>query len=457
MLALGAALSSVAEAGVSIPECAKMDAWVVNARSSPMWSPNDIGSRTSITGHLFGEEATRLFGAPVLQWTVDDAAAVRKAMIECRRANKDRGVGDAYGFLQSQINSRLSNYLKNMVEARAAVDTALDGLQAAPASAPLLRFYTLMSKASDKASYGRMNAAANQLGAQARTAGPLVRALRDMPAEEIRTRIEPQGAKRADAMRQAVGDDLVASIAGIPASGRGLDQIAKARVEFPKAYGGVLESGQMAAVQKALVDRKHAIGEEIVAITVKQIGQSSQGADAFDDLERRMNVAILPALDAGHSDAILKAAGTRREEVSRILMARMEDNLEGLDETQASIDAIDRQVMPWVKSLPVGTEAMKTKLTELAIARRSEILEEVEEDESGDLEERVYQSDNGHLKLEFVDDERVFASTGGQTVAGTYTQEKDGRIVLTLDGQSKVVNREGRRIEGWMASLLRTK
>ncbi|MCO5119289.1 MAG: hypothetical protein M9951_06600 [Burkholderiaceae bacterium] len=458
VLALGVVMSPVgAEAAVSIPGCAQMDAWAANAESSPMWSPNDIGSRKSITGHLFSDEATRLFGAPVLQWTVDDAAAVRRAMIDCRRANKDRGVGKSYNFLQSQISSRLSNYLKDLAEARAAIDSALDGLQAVPASAPLLRFYTLMSKASDKAAYGRMNEAANQLGAQSRTARPLVMALRDMPTEEIRASVEPQGAERADAMRQAVTDDLVASVAGIPASGRGLEQIARAQTDFPKSYGEVLSAEQMAAIQKALAERKRAIGEEIVAITVKQIGQSSQGADAFDDLERRMNVAILPALEAKHSEAILAAARARREEVTGILLARMEDNLKGLDDTQASIDAIDREVMPWIGSLPAGTEAMKAKLTDRATARRAEILEEVEDDESGDLEKRVYQSDNGQTKLEFVDDDRVFATAHGQTVAGTYTQEKDGRIVLTLDGQSRVVKREGQRIKGWTTPLLRVK
>src|SRR5690606_16606509 len=151
------------------------------------------------------------------------------------------------------------------------------------------------------------------------------------------------------------------------------------------------------------------------------------------------------------------AVRARREEVAGILTARMKDQLKGLDETQASIDAIDREVLPWLKSLPAGTEAMKAQLTELATARRAAILEEVEDDESGSLKGRVYQADDGDAKLEFVDKERVFASIGGQTAAGTYTQEKDGRIVLTVNGQSQVVQREGRRIVGWMSPMLRTK
>src|SRR5690606_24260370 len=86
ILAIGVLLPSGAGAEVSIPDCATMDAWAIQAPGAPMWSPNDIGSRTSITGHLFSEEATQLFGAPALEWTVDDAAAVRAAMLECRRA-----------------------------------------------------------------------------------------------------------------------------------------------------------------------------------------------------------------------------------------------------------------------------------------------------------------------------------------------------------------------------------
>ena len=457
ILALGALLPTAAHAEVTIPGCADMDRWATSAQGAPMWSPNEIGSRTSITGHLFTEDATRLFGAPVLDWTVEEAGVVRKAMLDCRKASKDRDLGKAYNYLQSQISSRLSNCLKGLGEGRAAIDKALEGLGAAPASAPLLRFYTLMSKASDKASYDQMNTAANGLGPQAGIARPLVTALRDLPAEDIRKRVEPRGAERAGAMRQKVSDDLVASAAGIPASGPGLDQITKAQVEFPKTYGAVLEPGQMAAVQKALAERKHAIGAEIVAITVKQVGQSSQGPDAFQDLEQRSNAAILPMLEAGHADAILAAVRARREEVAGILTARMKDQLKGLDETQASIDAIDREVLPWLKSLPAGTEAMKAQLTELATARRAAILEEVEDDESGSLKGRVYQADDGDAKLEFVDKERVFASIGGQTAAGTYTQEKDGRIVLTVNGQSQVVQREGRRIVGWMSPMLRTK
>ncbi|HEY9566894.1 MAG TPA: hypothetical protein VIR38_02290, partial [Thalassobaculum sp.] len=67
-----------------------------------------------------------------------------------------------------------------------------------------------------------------------------------------------------------------------------------------------------------------------------------------------------------------------------------------------------------------------------------------------------YADRQGRMKLEFVDRTRVFVTDArGQTAAGTYTEEKDGRVVVTLPGQSVVLTREGRRLLGGPVELRR--
>jgi hypothetical protein len=45
----------------------------------------------------------------------------------------------------------------------------------------------------------------------------------------------------------------------------------------------------------------------------------------------------------------------------------------------------------------------------------------------------------------------------GQTLAGTCTEERDGRVVVTLNNESIVLAREGKRLVGGPSTPTRTK
>ena len=105
---------------------------------------------------------------------------------------------------------------------------------------------------------------------------------------------------------------------------------------------------------------------------------------------------------------------------------------------------------------PASAAEHRTRFQEAIEARRTVILAAVNRAESGSMRGRVYQG--GGVELEFVDRTRaVMKMGGGQAVAGTYTEERDGRVIVTMNNQALVLAREGRTLTGGPVALRRTK
>jgi hypothetical protein len=116
-----------------------------------------------------------------------------------------------------------------------------------------------------------------------------------------------------------------------------------------------------------------------------------------------------------------------------------------LPKSDESLVLIDNAVLRSIAAWPDPAAAEKARFSALATGRRGAILVAVNRAEAGQLPGRIYEGPR--VKLEFFDATRmVITEPGAPPEAGTYTEEPDGRVIVTAGGRSVVMTREGRRL-----------
>lgn len=458
MLAAGTIfITTGSHANVAIPDCPALGDWALKLDTKNTWKPNQIGSRTEIPQLFVANETATLFKRPMIAWTEADAKAIREAVLACRQKTKDRAASGAYNAVQSALLNRVVNFTNALAQARPRIAAAGNTLKAQPASLPLLRFHTALGTATTANGYADAQRAAAALsGPASGAARDLVAAMRDLPQAEIVETIATPAAAAAQAMRADVVQGLIADTNKIPATAEGLTALGRMSQALPREYGDALGAEGLQTVQKGLAQRRDKVSEELAGMLVTQIGQSTEGPDAFADIDRRANEPLLPNLQKAHADSVRAAAGKRREAIADSLFKTTQARLAALPETDASLQLIDQELESYA-DWPASAAAFRPRFQDAARARRSVVLAAVNKAEAGAMRGRIYESENGRFKLEFVDRTRAFATRLGTTTAGTYTEEKDGRIVVTLDGRSWVLSRVGRRLVGGDELLTRVK
>jgi hypothetical protein len=436
-----------AQAQLATPNCTALGAWAVKFDRNSMWKPNAIGNRNEIPSWLASEETATLFKKPMVAWTESEAKSVRDAILACRKNTKDKAVSGAYNAIQSALINRVVNFAAAVAQARPKVASTAAALKTQPASISLLRFQAALAEAVTLEGYNQAQRAANGLSGSTAAAGrDLLAAMRELPQAEIVETIAKPAAAAAQAMRADVVQSLVADVKKIPATGDGLmtlDQMAQA---LPREYGPALGDA-LKTVQQAVTERRTGVTEEITTVLLKQIGESSQDmSNAFADIDQRANEAFLPKLMPAQASKVRDAATARRQAVADVLFKEWQKGLSDLKENDSSLKQVD-MALGAINTWPASAASFKPRFQEAAQARRATILAAVNKAESGSMKGRIYESRAGH-KLEFVDGSRIFFGQGGGTSAGTYTEEKDGRVVLTLGQQSTVWRREGRELVG---------
>jgi pantothenate kinase type III len=447
-----------AHATVTIPDCTTLGRWVLKFDRNALWQPNVIGSRTQIPSLLASEETTILFKKPMVSWTESEAKAIRDSVLACRKAIKDKAESSAYNAVQSALISRVANFANALAQARPKTATALETLKTQPASLPLLRFHVALAEAVTLNGYNQAQRVAGGLpGPAAAAARNLMTAMRELPQDEIVQTVAKPAAATAEAMRAGVVQGLIADVKKTPATSDGLAMLGQMAQVLPRDYGAALGAEALKTVQQAVAERREGVADEIATVLVTQIGQSSQGMDAFADIDRRANLAFLPQLPAPLADKVLAAANARREVVTEKLLKDMTAKFGALPATDESIQAIDREVLPGIRAWPASANAVRPRFEAAATERRKTILEAVTRAERGSLRGRTYASASGEMKMEFVDRTRVFITgPGGQTIAGTYEEEGDSRVLVTAaPNPTMVLTREGKRLVGGPMPLRR--
>jgi hypothetical protein len=453
----GMAYAGAVRAQLAQPDCEAIAAWAAGFDRNDEWQPNALGKRHRFAGIFAGDQTTALFGAPMVLWTEPEVMRVREMILSCRQATKDRELSATYNAMQSALVSRVANFSKAAAGARENVNAAMDTLQRQPPGLPLLSFYSALSKASTVEGYAQVQRTASGVpAAAAGAARVLVTAVADLPEAEIESSVAVPAEQRALAMRSEVVDALLAEVRQVPASVQGLGQLERMAQVLPRDYAAALGAAATEAVLRALADRRGAVADEIATGLVAQIGQSSQGFDAFLQIDELSHASLLQPLPAPQADRVRAAAQARREAVSGMLHREMMSTLAALPANDASLQSVD-MVLHAIAGWPASADPFKTRFEADARKRRADLLGVINKAEAGTMRGRVYESADKTHKFEFVDRTRVFIHASGHTAAGAYTEENDGRITVTVNGQSSVLTREGRRLLGWRAPVIRTK
>lgn len=460
-LMLGAAcITTPAAAEIRTPDCTAIADWAKTLDRNKQWKPNAIGSGRWIPALLAEPSTAALFGKALPAWTEAEATEVVRHMQGCerqfqqaRQLEQRNAVETARGWVR---NNGIA-MLRSMQAARTAVPAELAALDDAPASPQLLRFYAALARAGNsQQTFSAANQAAGQVqGEQQQRARALMAALRDLPEAEITALVAQPATARAEAMRGAVRDGIIADIGRLPVTAQSLAQLAAAPQALRQQYAGSLTASDFGPIDQAIAARRAAIGVEAEADLVKEIGTQPATIESFAAIERLSGEQVLRILPPENATKVRAAAEAQRKKTADAMFPPFQQRLSRLPQTQEGLDAIDNEVMAELGAWPRSAAAEQARFKAAADERRAAILAAVNRAEGGSMRGRTYEGSG--FALEFVDRTRVFLKTGGQTAAGTYTEERDGRVVVTVNNQSMVLTREGRKLVGGPTDFRRTK
>lgn len=461
-VALASALAAApAAAELRLPECEALAAWAAGHDRGSQWRANELGARNAVPA-LFAAPATAaLFGKPLLAWTEAELGPLVQHMLGCERQFAQARQFDKRNAIETMrgwTRNNVAALLRGIASAREAAQAQLAALDQASPSPQLLRFYAALQGAGASAqAFGAANQAAGQLPPeQGQAARALLGALRELPKAEIEAAVSGRSAARIAALRAPVRDAVVRDIAALPASAQSLAWLATAPQAVRQLYAGALGADDFRPIDAAIATRRAAIGAEAEAALVAEIAAIPAGMEAFAAIDARAGEQVLRVLPQANAEAVRAAAEGQRKRNAEAMLTSWRRELAELPQTQESLDLIDGRLKPGLASWPQSAVAYRAPFAEAAEARRAAILAAVNRAEAGSLRGRIYESASG-ASLEFVDRSRVFLTMGGQTAAGTYSEERDGRVVVTVNNQSLVLTREGRTLTGGPAVFRRTK
>jgi hypothetical protein len=453
-------LASPAQAQLATPDCDALAAWAAGYQRNAQWRPNDLGGSSWVPTLMVQPATAQLFGKPMLAWTEAEAGAAVQAMVACERQFAQARQFDkrnAVETMRGWVRNNVTALLRSIAAAREAVPAQLAVLEQAPPSPQLLRFYAALGRAgANQQAFGAANQVAGQLAPeQQQAARALLAAVRDLPKEEIEAAVAQKATARVAALRGPVRDAVVRDIGGLPANAQSLAWLATASQTVRQMYAGALGAEDFGPIDQAIAARRTAIGAEAEAALVAEIAAVPAGMEAFAAIDQRANEQVLRILPEPNAAKVRAAAEAQRKKAAEMMLAQYQRELAAMPQTQETLDTIDQRLRPGLDNWPRSAAAYREPFVQATESRRAAVVAAVNRAESGSLRGRVYEG--GMFELEFVDRSRVFLKSMGQTAAGTYAEERDGRIIVTVNNQSMVLTREGRTLTGGPVTFRRTK
>jgi hypothetical protein len=295
--------------------------------------------------------------------------------------------------------------------------------------------------------------------------GQMLDRLRQQAMQGSGGAIGPEGMRAIDAAiaarRTAIGAELVgqllAAIAASRATVPDLTDLRRLETEPPApAFLALVGTAGMDRIRQAASARRATLGAEIATEVVADAAAIPADAEAFAALDRFTAPAVLDVLPPAEATRVKDAVAARRTAVAAAMLPGFRSALAALPQTDAGLTRLDTEVLPGIAAWPDSAEAERTRFAALAQERRAAILAAVNRAEAGPMRGRVYEGDA--LKLEFTDRTRVVVTAlGGAPAAGTYTEERDGRVFVEVNGRSLVLTRQGRRLVGGPLVVSRVK
>ena len=269
--------------------------------------------------------------------------------------------------------------------------------------------------------------------------------------------LSPEGAQtfRSDlaARRQTLA---LALIADSPIGPETLAKLPQLEAALTRAPDGLVSEADQTAIRAAIEARRAEAAVTVAAQLQAAIAATPVETGSFATLDRLLDARILAQLAPADADAVLAAARDRRDALGEALSALLREELDGLDEDERSLAIIDTALLPGTTAIPASAGPWREALLSAVVERRNAILADITHEQRGSLEDRVYVTRDGSVKVEFRDDDEAYVTDGsGQTQAVAYEEVGDEQVKLALPQATIVLTREGRWLVGGPLQLQR--
>lgn len=293
--------------------------------------------------------------------------------------------------------------------------------------------------------------------AAAPLAGPSIGRIENAAGSGLMRTLSPEAAAvfkgALSARRQEIA---LALIAELPADVQGLAALPKLAPALAESPAGLVGEAERAALQGAVAEKRAAAGAAVKEELLARIAATPVETGAFAGLDRSADEGLLRLLAPDDAAAVRSAAEEKRSEIAEELYALVEDELDGLDDTEKSLQIIDTALLPSIDGWPASAAMDKTRFLDAVVAKRNAILAAITKEQRGPLDGRTYMDRSGTTKLEFSDGGRAyFTDPSGQTIVAPYEEEGETRVLVTLPQATVVFTREGRWLVGGPLQLQR--
>lgn len=369
-MAFIAGMAAPAQAELATPDCPALVQWAEGHVQHEGWRPNALTGRAVFSALLAEESTTALFGKPVLEWSTEEAQALGPVLQACateQQRARNQPTARTLNSLRTQITRDVPRYLAALAEARRIVPRALETMESAEASLPLLHFYLALADIPATEAHQRANQfAARQPQGPARDAArALVAALRDLPEAEIGPAVHPAAEARIPALRREVRAALVQEIEGVEASANGLRLLDRHAQIAERDYTDALGAEEMRAVEAALAARRTGIGEAIRDALIRQAGEmplTPQGFALLGRFEHQVRQQHAASIGEAGVGAVVTAIATRRSEIGEALRDEVLRQFEAVPLSTAGAHMVRRieQQAREQRGMMIGRDGIET-------------------------------------------------------------------------------------------------
>ena len=340
----GPALGEVAR-----PPCEAIEAWAVTIDREDRWNPVPSNQRFWLPSSFGGPEFEALFGAPAIEWTLDDVTATRARLHDCATAahkKKNYEVRNAFRMARAFISGQLKNHLRQVARVGAKMDKQLDALLALPDSVELLQTLAVLRgvQAGNRDSLKTAEYELRRIGGEPRRPARLIIGnARQQSSAAYDEQVLPALNARYEDLRDSYMDTAEGRISDHPAGSPGLAAVDATLKSIREQFGAGLPTEDYATLETIAAAEHAALREAILADAKSRIDGLDASPAALGEASSIV-AETTPSLDADGTRGLAAHATARKQAIANALLADAKSGLADVPETLAGMAHLNRSV-----------------------------------------------------------------------------------------------------------------
>jgi hypothetical protein len=339
--------SPAAKAAIKLPSCPELSQLGQEIVPNQVVPINETPSRFTVYAAYMTPKFEALFGAPALNWSVQDADAAIKLAVDCaNEAKKARSKPDIAAHTAAW---RGFGALKSTLGAIAATEPKLDAglkyLLDDPQSRLTLDVMIIVASVRDGSAEAMQKTAKDlkdstfrhNVSSSVHSHGQnLLKVLSDAPHASW-ARVFPPLDQRIAEMRQWAIEDAKAQFGAIPESVQGLQKLEpllkKAKAELSFALG----EAELASLDQTAADRRNAIEDSMLAQEVAAIEAAPENVAGLNQLRAAEQSPVKAVLSAPRAATLNEKIAARRQTIGSVVTDEQIKQLEQFPEDMAGL------------------------------------------------------------------------------------------------------------------------